>query len=169
MLKKKFKGDIYAKFRIETWLIAHKSHTEIGEDSDIIFPNNVVSEKVSTFINTEGRPQTNSKLFSFRSKIREDWSILRAISTNIGNSMRYNTFEDIKKRMSILLPMINSPSEIEANKISNSNISYKNPEVFETRFISLIEDFYLTDLITRSSKIMLECSDFLRKENTNFQ
>jgi NADH dehydrogenase/NADH:ubiquinone oxidoreductase subunit G len=168
-LKKKFKNQLYIKFRAETWLISHKSYVELGDDADITFPNVVPSEKVATFINTEGRPQISNKVVFPRGKIREDWSIFRALSEKIGNSMKYNTLKDLKKRTAILLPSINSMNKVEKNEVCKIEKKVKSHKIYATKFIPLIEDFYLTDLLTRTSKVMAECSSFLRKESTNFQ
>ena len=39
---------------------------------------------------------------------------------------------------------------------------------FKTKFNSIIEDFYLTSVVTKASNIMIECSKSLIKESSNF-
>jgi NADH-quinone oxidoreductase chain G len=163
------KNEIYRKFRLETWLISHKGYLESCENSDISLPNATPLEKDALFINTEGRPQISSKILSPQAGTREDWSIFRALSDIVGNSVRYNTLSDLKKRTAILLPSTNSVNKIQKNIIYHVDKAPKEVATFNTHFNSLIEDFYLTNIITRASKIMAECSIFLRKGSSNFK
>jgi len=156
-------------FYKETWLISHKAYKESDEYSDILLPNLLYSEKIGTFINTEGRPQVTSKLLSTEGSVKEDWLIFRALSDQIGNSLKYNKFKDLQQRGTILLPSINSINKIEKNLILNIERNNKDTLVLATPFNSLIEDFYLTSVITRASKVMAECSHYLRKGSNNFR
>ena len=167
-LEKELKTKIYRKFRAETWLISQKSYLEFSGHSDVVLPNSITSEKIATFINTEGRPQISHKLVFSRGEIREDWSIFRALSDKMGNSLRYDTLKNLQERISILLPPINSMGKIEKNRIFKIDKIDKNFMINHTKFSPLIEDFYSTDLISKASKIMSECSKFLRKKSTNF-
>jgi NADH dehydrogenase (ubiquinone) Fe-S protein 1 len=167
-LEKKNKNTIYRKFRAETWVISHKNYIEFNDDSDLSLPSTITSEKVATFINTEGRPQISPRLIFSRGKIREDWSIFRALSDRLGNSLRYNTLKELQERISILLPAMNSMGKIEKNTIFKIKKTNSKSIMHHTKFSPLIEDFYSTDSISKASKIMSKCSKFLRKKSTNF-
>ena len=65
----------------KAFVIYQGTHGDAGAHrADIIFPGAAYSEKSSTFLNTEGRPQMTRRALFPPGEARDDWAILRALS-----------------------------------------------------------------------------------------
>lgn len=133
--------------------------------SEIILPCASYIEKSGTFINLEGRVQCTQPAVSPPDEARADWSILRALSEFIGPTLPYDTLEELReigmKEIKIsTVSMI--PSDPQATKIFLNNFKSSNHPSSSSGVVPFktvnIPDFYLTDVISRSSATMAKCS-----------
>ncbi|KAI9735136.1 MAG: NADH dehydrogenase (ubiquinone) 78K chain precursor, 5-prime end [Cirrosporium novae-zelandiae] len=143
--------------------------------ADIILPGAAYTEKSATYINTEGRVQMTRAATSLPGAARDDWKILRAVSEFLGQPLPYDDIEALRDRMKEIspalrrydvveptaLPQLSRVQLVEQNKGSRpSGQAFKKP----------IENFYFTDVISRSSPTMARCSAAKETGNpeTNF-
>jgi NADH-quinone oxidoreductase chain G len=128
--------------------------------ANMILPGVAFTEKVGQFLNLEGRLQKTEIALRKPGIAREDTGILRAITEN--GKIPFKKFEEVK-----VMPL-------EKNKESFLNIldsttSSKKNRVMKTVFKGVVNDFFVTNAITKNSKIMAKCSSNFRKIYTNFQ
>lgn len=132
--------------------------------ANVILPASAFSEKEGTYENTEGCPQQTLPAVPTVGDARDDWKILRALSEVAGVPLPYDTLGGIRNRMKTVAPNLLQVEERERATFDYSvkpAVSQKpNPEPFK----SAVENFYMTDAITRASKIMAQCSATLLKK-----
>ena len=93
---------------------------------------------------------------------KEDWKIITAVAKKLRHDFNYYDIYDVRKRL------------VKENKIVFSSLKEKilNPlvkfgkkgKLLKDKFDLPIKDFYLTEAITKSSKVMIKCSEELNKK-----
>ncbi|KAK6154118.1 hypothetical protein DH2020_013757 [Rehmannia glutinosa] len=134
--------------------------------ANVILPASAFSEKEGTYANTEGCAQTTVPAVPTVGDARDDWKIIRALSEVAGVRLPYDSLSAIRSRISTVAPNLLNADEREAAAFSTSSL---RPEVKEKMdnsapFGTAVENFYMTDSITRASKIMAQCSASLSKK-----
>ncbi|KAG6387616.1 hypothetical protein SASPL_152808 [Salvia splendens] len=132
--------------------------------ANVILPASAFTEKEGTYSNTEGCAQTTVPAVPTVGDSRDDWKIIRALSEVAGSALPYNNLNAIRSRISTVAPNLLHVDEREPAVFSTSAL---RPEVKENPdaapFTAAVENFYMTDSITRASKIMAQCSALLKK------
>lgn len=133
--------------------------------ANVILPASAFSEKEGTYANTEGCAQTTVPAVPTVGDARDDWKIVRALSEVAGVGLPYDTLSAVRSRIGTVAPNLLQVDEREAATFSSSSL---RPEVKEkvdkAPFGSAVDNFYMTDSITRASKIMAQCSALLSKK-----
>lgn len=81
------------------------THGDVGAYyADFILPAAAYTEKTATYVNTEGRPQLTRLAVQPPGLARNDWEILRALSEELGQTLPYDTLEEIRYRIAELAP-----------------------------------------------------------------
>ena len=132
-------------------------HGDAGaQQADLILPGATYAEKHGTYVNTEGRVQRGEKAAFPPGQAREDWSILRAVSGQLGSPLPFDSLAELRRRMIEEYPQLGidglidlpwSPPKLSAK--AEGPIRYP------------IADFFLTNAICRNSPTMRECSDVI--------
>ncbi|MDA9678993.1 NADH-quinone oxidoreductase subunit NuoG [bacterium] len=131
-------------------------HGDIGAMSaDLILPTPLYTEKNSTYINVEGRPQEAFRCHNPIGDSKEEWSILKKISDLMGYKNDFNTFNDVRSEL-----LNEFKFNFELNTIINFDIKIDIQDT--TNFSSSsfhypINNFYFSDIISKNSKIMAKC------------
>ncbi|KAK4480081.1 hypothetical protein RD792_013138 [Penstemon davidsonii] len=132
--------------------------------ANVILPASAFSEKEGTYANTEGCAQTTVPAVPTVGDARDDWKIIRALSEVAGVTLPYGSLGAIRSRIKTVAPNLLLADEREPAVFSSSDL---RPEVKEKMdkapFGTAVENFYMTDAITRASKIMAQCSALLKK------
>ena len=115
------------------------------------------TEKSGHYVNTEGRVQRSSPATQPPGEAREDWSILRALSEAIGKPLRYDNISELRRYMVGLVPHFANLDTVEGVVWEDFGESGEM-DVNGGKFKSAIQDYYMTDSISRTSKVMAECS-----------
>ena len=138
----------------DKFIVYQGSHGDRGaEIADIILPGAAYTEKNGLFINLEGKLQTAYKASYPPGDAREDWIILKDIANMIKKPLGYN---NVKKLRELVESEIQSEKNVDINKNTQINFVEKN--------ISLNPvDYYHTNVIARSSKVMSECKQLSKK------
>ena len=131
-------------------------HGDIGAMSaDLILPTPLYTEKNSTYINVEGRPQEAFRCHNPIGDSKEEWSILKKISDLMGYKNDLNTFNDVRSEL-----LKEFKFNFELNTIINFDIKIDIQDTtnFSTSsFHYPINNFYFSDIISKNSKIMAKC------------
>lgn len=132
--------------------------------ANVILPASAFTEKEGTYVNTEGCAQTTIPAVPTVGDARDDWKIIRALSEVSGVRLPYDTLSAIQARIKTVAPNILQIDEREPAAFSYSLKSVTNQKVTNAPFGTSVENFYMTDAITRASKIMAQCSALLTKK-----
>ncbi|MEB3702309.1 NADH-quinone oxidoreductase subunit G [Candidatus Bealeia paramacronuclearis] len=140
----------------KTFVIYQGHHGDKGASvADVILPASAYTEKDGTYVNTEGRVQRAFKACSAPGDAREDWKILRALSETLGLPLPYNTLEEIRARMVEINPLF---EEVDVLQRAPWTSFGKSGILEDSSFKESIENFYMTDSISRHSVTMAECT-----------
>ncbi|KAL9104174.1 MAG: hypothetical protein Q9187_008931 [Circinaria calcarea] len=143
--------------------------------ADVILPGAAYTEKSATYVNTEGRVQMTRAATGLPGAARDDWKILRAASEYLGAPLPYDDIESLRDRMEEVSPVLRRYDVVEPSAMGAlSKVQLvdqnKGSKASGEPFRRVIEDFYFTDSISRSSPTMARCSAAKRTGNsdTNF-
>ncbi len=137
------------------------THGDAGAHrADVILPGAAYTEKSGIYVNTEGRVQMATRASFPPGDAREDWAILRALSEVLGHKLPYDSLAALRAQLFKEWPHLarlgqivpRGPADIRAL----STMKVGEPD--KAAFRSVIEDYYLTNAIARSSAVMAECS-----------
>lgn len=81
--------------------------------ADVILPGAAFVEKDATYVNTEGRVQLVKRVVAPPGKGREDWTIIRALSEEVGKPLPYDDLSQIRYRLGELAPHLTKYNYIE--------------------------------------------------------
>lgn len=149
----------------DAFVVYQGHHGDIGASfADVILPGSAYTEKSATYVNTEGRTQVTRAATNAPGTAREDWKIIRALSEYLGALLPYDDLHAVRERLGEIAPHLVRHDVIEPvseavvtvglkdilgrhQSVKTSGVALKNP----------IDNFYFTDVISRSSPTMARC------------
>ncbi|KAL7415972.1 Ndufs1, NADH-ubiquinone oxidoreductase 75kD subunit (775) [Mrakia frigida] len=149
-------------------------HGDVGAQfADVCLPGSAYTEKATTWVNTEGRSQLGRTSVPPPGASREDWKILRALSEVLGVPLPYDDVVTLRDRMWDLSPTlvryenIEKPSvDVTLQGLRQLSSSLKGSKATAGEKFSLpVKNFYQTDVISRSSVTMAQCSRAFHDKN----
>jgi len=151
------------------FIVYQGSHGDRGaEIADVVLPSPAYTEQNGLYSNLEGRTQECRKASYPIGNAMEDWKIFNLILKNLNNTNDLNNFTSLRKEVFSLIVNYSKLKDLPNKKIKNSN--KKTSEFFNEKvFINKI-DYYYSNAICRSSKIMSDCRNIkkeLSKTGTN--
>jgi NADH dehydrogenase (ubiquinone) Fe-S protein 1 len=131
--------------------------------ADLILPGAAYTEKSATFVNTEGRSQMTRAAVSAPGAAREDWKIIRALSEFVGVTLPYDDIHGLHHRLTEVAPHLILYGVAEQSAFPDLALSTLQSLSGSAKTSSgplrlPIDNFYLTDPISRSSSTMAQCS-----------
>ena len=145
----------------DTFKVYFGHHGDLGAMSaDLVLPTPLYTEKNSTFINTEGRPQEAFKCHNTIGQAKEEWAILKKLSELMNFKNDFNSFKDVRSGL-----LKDFKFNFELNNIIEFNlgINFENTIKFKSSTFNYpINNFYFSDVVSKNSKIMANCVE----ENT---
>ena len=146
------------------FVIYQGSHGDRGaHNADIIFPAAAYTEESGIFVNTEGRAQLSNRANFAPGEAKENWAIFRALSEELGNSLPFDNFGQLRALLVGLHPNLEQIDEVPLNEWK----PLKPGKLLERDFLNLISDFYLTNPIARASSVMAELSAGAKARNNS--
>ncbi|KAK2624220.1 hypothetical protein QTJ16_006170 [Diplocarpon rosae] len=160
----------------DAFVVYQGHHGDRGAQvADVILPGAAYTEKSGTYINTEGRVQITRAATSLPGAARIDWKIIRAASEFLGAALPYDDVAQLRDRMVEISPALASYDIVEPvalKRLSKVQLVDQNKGSKSTGapLKKIIENFYFTDVISRSSPTMARCSAAKEQNNpeTNF-
>ncbi len=142
------------------FVVYQGSHGDRGAHrADVILPGAAYTEKAATYVNTEGRVQITAKAAFPPGEAREDWTIIRALSTLCGQTLHYDNVQALRAAMYRASPgLARLGSLTSADAAAITALSQRTGVTGDEPFKSPVTDFYLTNPIARASGIMAELS-----------
>jgi len=140
----------------DAFVIYQGHHGDAGAHAaDVILPGAAYTEKPGIYVNTEGRVQLARRAVFPPGDGREDWTILRALSDFVGQTLPYDNLGDLRQAIhGDCAHMI----EIDSAPTAEWGDFGVPGEMSSAVFVSPIENFYVTDPISRASDTMAECT-----------
>lgn len=133
--------------------------------ANVILPSVAFSEKEGTYENTEGCAQWTTPAVPTVGDARDDWKIIRALSEVAGVRLPYDSLAGVRARIQQVAPNLLQVDEREPSTAGfELKPEFKGKMSLDEDFGSAVENFYMTDSITRASKIMAQCSALLLKK-----
>jgi len=146
-----------------SFVIYQGSHGDRGAHvADVILPSAAYTENDGLYTNTEGRVQMGFAAVAPKGDAKPGWAIVRALSGHMKRELPYDNLEQLREKL-----MADHPAFSGVNYIAEPAEDYvfdpasfgEAGKVSSAPFKCPIEDFYMTNPIARSSKVMAECSE----------
>jgi NADH-quinone oxidoreductase subunit G len=135
------------------FVIYQGSHGDRGaQRADIILPAAAYTEENGLFVNTEGRPQMAVRAGFAPGQAKENWAILRALSSELGQTLPWDSMAALRANLVAKHPHLGRIDEVAANDWQA--LAVKAPAKATLR--PAIREFYLTNPIARASAVMGE-------------
>ena len=123
--------------------------------ADVILPAPAFPEKSSTFVNMEGRVLQTTKCFHPIGDSKDEWKIFRALSNEINQNLKFNNLEELR------IEIVNNFKILkELNALPQpQSLDFKSSQEIRSKTIEFnINNFYMTDSISRASETMAKCT-----------
>jgi NADH-quinone oxidoreductase subunit G len=136
------------------FVVYQGSHGDKGaEIANIILPGAAYTEKNGLFVNLEGKLQNAYKASYPPGDAREDWIIFKDLANIMKKPLGYNNAKHLRELISkhIQSKINNGVKKTNAIDFIEENISIKKI------------DYYYTNSIARSSKVMSECRQISKR------
>jgi len=138
----------------DKFIVYQGSHGDKGaEMADIILPGAAYTEKDGLFVNLEGKLQKAYKASYPPGDAKEDWLIFKNIANLMNKKFSYESIEQIRESIK---KKINLKIKKSSNKINSADYT-------ENAILIKPIDYYYTNPIARSSKVMSECREISKK------
>ncbi len=124
--------------------------------ADVILPGAAYTEKNGLYVNTEGRVQMARMAAFPLGEAREDWKIIRALGEQLGVKLPYDSLSQVRKRLAETSPVFRS---IEALVAAEWGPFGRAGTIENAPFEPVIENYYMTDPISRASATMAKCTE----------
>ncbi|KAF9050808.1 Ndufs1, NADH-ubiquinone oxidoreductase 75kD subunit (775) [Hymenopellis radicata] len=161
----------------DAFVVYQGHHGDLGAQlADVCLPSAAYTEKSSTWVNTEGRSQLGRAAVPAPGAAREDWKILRALSEILGAPLPYDDVLTLRDRMWEISPTlvrydVTEPTSLEVASAGLATVAAqtKAAKISGAPFTRTIQNFYQTDVISRNSVTMAQCTRaFVKGENFGF-
>ncbi len=139
------------------FVIYQGHHGDAGAHrADVILPGAAYTEKNGTYVNTEGRVQLGRLAVFPPGEAREDWAVLRALSEVVGARLPYDNLGELRRRLVEAHPVFAALDEVEPAPWGEFGAA---GAIDPAPFGAALENFYMSDPISRVSQTMAECAE----------
>jgi len=135
------------------------SHGDRGaHGADVILPGAAYTEKPGLYVNTEGRVQMAERAVFPKGQAKEDWAVIRALSERVGQTLPYDTLEQLRNKLMADHPTFGRIDYLAPSEPFDVGSLGAKGDLGDVAFASPILDPYLTNPIARASATMAELS-----------
>ena len=140
----------------KAFVVYQGSHGDAGAHrADVILPGAAYTEKDATFVNTEGRVQQTRLAVFPPGEAKEDWKIVRALSDLAGATLPYDSLDQVRARLAEVNPVF---AAVDQALPSAWGAFGAEGQASAEPLDSNIDNYYMTDPISRASQTMAECT-----------
>ncbi|CAN5156399.1 NADH-quinone oxidoreductase subunit NuoG [soil metagenome] len=135
------------------------SHGDNGaHGADVILPGAAYTEKSGIYVNTEGRVQMAERVVFPKGDAKEDWAILRALSAKVGQTLPYDTLDQLRDKLIADHPTFGRIDALPTPQAFDVSALGTKRDLGDVAFVSAVADPYLNNPIARASDTMAELS-----------
>ena len=127
--------------------------------ADVVLPGAAYTEKDGIYLNLEGRVQQTKQAAFPPGEARVDWKIIRALSEILGKTLPFDTLEECRAALTAENPHFTALDKITPAKWTWGATS--QGKINPSPFTYPIQNFYMTDPISRNSRTMAQCMEML--------
>lgn len=145
-------------------------HGDCGASiADVVLAGAAYTEKRATYVNAEGRAQQTLPAVTPPGRAREDWKIIRALSEVVGTRLPYDNLDEVRERMSQVCPSLVDYGQVQENnyfaqaRTLEQNLQKPISGKLDVQ-LKQLEDFFMTDAISRASPTMAKCVQAVLKQ-----
>jgi NADH-quinone oxidoreductase subunit G len=145
------------------FVVYQGSHGDAGaHHADVILPGAAYTEKEGLYVNFEGRVQRAERAAFPPGEAKADWTILRALSEQLGHKLPYDNLQALRAAIVKQAPHFAETSKAPVH--ADTAASTWNAVGAEGRLdrasvlTAAISDYYFTNPIARASETMAKCS-----------
>ncbi|XP_026495934.1 NADH-ubiquinone oxidoreductase 75 kDa subunit, mitochondrial [Vanessa tameamea] len=137
--------------------------------ADVVLPGAAYTEKRATYVNAEGRAQQTWPAVTPPGKAREDWKIIRALSEVVGSRLPYDNIDEVRTRLSEVSPALVAYGEVQDNnyfaqaRMLSQSLQKPVSGKLDVQ-LKKLEDYFMTDSISRASPTMAKCVQAVLKQ-----
>ncbi len=144
------------------FVIYQGSHGDRGAHrADVILPSAAYTEENGLFVNTEGRPQLAMRAAFAPGQAKENWAILRALSTELDAVQPWDSLAQLRQALVAEVPHLAKIDQVAENEWQ----PLAEDKLGNATFMNAVKAFYLTNPIARSSALMAELSAAAKARN----
>jgi len=138
----------------DKFIVYQGSHGDKGaEFADIILPGAAYTEKNGLFVNLEGKLQKSYKASYPPGDAKEDWIIFKELAKLMKKDLGFSDFDSLRD-------LIIKSIENKSNTIKDKKVNF---DFYEKQVLVKPIDYYYTNAIARSSKVMSDCRQISKK------
>ena len=140
----------------KTFVVYQGHHGDAGAHrADVILPGAAYTEKNAIYLNTEGRPQMAMQAVFPPGEAREDWKIIRALSGVMLKPLPFDNLMQLRAKMIEACPVLGKMGKLTKAEWKPFG---KAGELSTKPFMFTVQNFYMTDPISRASPTMAKCT-----------
>ena len=137
--------------------------------ADVVLPGAAYTEKYATYVNTEGRAQTTKNAVGVVADARVDWEIVRALAEVCkarDDMMDIVDLDGVRRRVEEVGgtglvggrgALVDGDWRVDGDWWSGYGKDDKGKKGESKRLGTWVEEFYMTDVVSRASKVMARC------------
>jgi len=126
--------------------------------ADIILPTSAWTESYATYCSLEGRVQTAKLVVPPPGIARDDWAIIRVLSEELNAPLPYDSIEELRYRIAEVAPYLLKYDWIEGYSVLQNENKVDLNGTQDAFLSTVIDNYYKTDAISRSSVVMAKCA-----------
>jgi NADH dehydrogenase (ubiquinone) Fe-S protein 1 len=153
----------------DAFVVYQGHHGDAGANrANVILAGAAYTEKSGTYVNVEGRVQRSVASANLIAQARPDWAIIRALSEVAGIPLPYDTIDAVRQRLVDVAPHFGSLNRVEAPSFNSSYATGGSAPLPTTPFKPYWDNFFFTNPISRSSRIMARASTQLKTARNSY-
>ncbi len=154
----------FDKIPQKTFVIYQGHHGDRAvKRADLIIPTSCFTEKEGIYVNMEGRPQISRQVKMPIAGVSNSWYFFKKLSKYLNtDEIGYENFSELRSIMFKEIPHLSKISLLSENSLPQ----LKTPKVKLSKNLikSSIDNFYMTDSVSRNSPVMASCSSQMRNK-----
>ena len=153
----------FEKIPSKTFVIYQGHHGDRAvKRADLIIPTSCFTEKEGIYVNMEGRPQISRQVKMPISGVSNSWNFFRKLSKFLNAEIGYENFSELRSQMFKEVPHLSRISLLSDNNLPNLKIP--KVQLSKNLIKTSIDNFYMTDSVSRNSPVMSSCSSQMQKK-----
>ena len=129
--------------------------------ADVVLPAPAFLEKSSTCENMEGRVLQTTKCFHPIGDAKDEWKIFRALSNQLNKNLKFNNLQELRLEIISNFEILKELNTLP--KLKNLDFQFSK-EIASKNIEFNINNFYMTDSISRASETMAKCTKEILKK-----